>query len=76
MDCHPCEMASYAGAAPRWVNTHGPGDHLQAGKNDSDPGVANRQQWIVQQVTDDGMQYSCQAASARRSPRAVTLSGE
>ena len=56
--------------------TIGPGDLIQTRKNDSDLGVANRQQWIVQHVTDDGTVYAREAASGRKNPRAVALPAE
>ena len=36
----------------------GAGDLIQTRRNDNDLGVANRQQWIAQQVTDDGTVYA------------------
>lgn len=54
----------------------GAGDLIQTRKNDSDLGVANRQQWIVQHVTGDGTVYAREAASGRRNPRAVALPAE
>ena len=54
----------------------GRGDLIQTRKNDRDLGVANRQHWIVQQVTEDGTAYAREAASGRKSPRAVALPAE
>ena len=54
----------------------GRGDLIQTRKNDRDLGVANRQHWIVQQVTEDGTAYAREAASGRNSPRAVALPAE
>ncbi len=54
----------------------GTGDLIQTRKNDSDLGVANRQQWIVQHVTGDGTVYAREAASGRRNPRTVALPAE
>lgn len=46
----------------------GAGDLIQTRRNDTDVGVANRQQWIVQHVKDDGTVYAREAASRRTSP--------
>ena len=54
----------------------GAGDLIQTRKNDTALGVANRQQWIVQHVTDDGTVYAREAASGRRKPRTVALPAE
>jgi ATP-dependent exoDNAse (exonuclease V) alpha subunit len=54
----------------------GAGDLIQTRKNDSGLRVANRQQWIVQHVTDDGSVYAREAASDRKHPRAVALPAE
>ena len=54
----------------------GAGDLIQTRRNSSDLGVANRQQWIVQRVTDEGTVYAREAASGRKSPRTVTLPAE
>lgn len=54
----------------------GAGDLIQTRKNDSELGVANRQQWIVQHVTDDGTLYACEVGSGRKNPRTVTLPAE
>lgn len=49
---------------------------MQTRRNDSDLGVANRQQWVVQQVTDDGTVYAREVGSGRKNPRTVTLPPE
>lgn len=54
----------------------GRGDLIQTRKNSSDLGVANRQQWIVQQVTEDGTVYARETGSGRKSPRTVALPAE
>ena len=54
----------------------GAGDLIQTRKNDTALGVANRQQWIVQHVTNDGTVYAREAASGRKNPRTVTLPAE
>ncbi|WP_454158554.1 MobF family relaxase [Microbacterium lacticum] len=54
----------------------GAGDLIQTRKNDSDLGVANRQQWIAQQVTEDGTVYVREVGSGRKSPRTVVLPPE
>ncbi|WP_448390592.1 MobF family relaxase [Microbacterium aurum] len=54
----------------------GADDLIQTRKNSSDLGVANRQQWIVQQVTEDGTVYAREVDSGRKSPRAVALPAE
>ena len=51
----------------------GAGDLIQTRKNSSDLGVANRQQWIVQHVEDDGTVYAREAASGRKNPHTVAL---
>ncbi|UOR02461.1 AAA family ATPase [Leucobacter allii] len=51
-------------------------DLIQTRKNDTALGVANRQQWIVQHVAEDGTLYAREAASGRRNPRTVTLPPE
>ncbi len=51
----------------------GVGDLIQTRKNDTALGVANRQQWIVQYVENDGTVYAREAASGRRNPRTVAL---
>ncbi|RUP84433.1 MULTISPECIES: MobF family relaxase [unclassified Kocuria] len=54
----------------------GAGDLIQTRRNDSDLGVANRQQWIVQQVTDNGTVYAREVGSGRKNPRTVALPAE
>ncbi|QIN30432.1 MobF family relaxase [Brevibacterium luteolum] len=54
----------------------GRGDLIQTRKNDTTLGVANRQQWIVQHVTDEGTVYARETGSGRKAPRTVTLPSE
>ncbi|MDR0594846.1 MAG: AAA family ATPase [Bifidobacteriaceae bacterium] len=54
----------------------GAGDLIQTRKNDTAPGVANRQQWVVQHVTDDGTLCVCEVGSGRKNPGTVTLPHE
>ncbi|MGO1841019.1 MAG: MobF family relaxase [Canibacter sp.] len=54
----------------------GAGDLIQTRKNDTALGVANRQQWRVQHVTDDGTVYARQVGSGRKHHRAVALPAE
>lgn len=54
----------------------GRGDLIQTRKNDTALDVANRQQWIVQHVTDDGTMYARETGSGRRNPRTVVLPPE
>ncbi len=54
----------------------GRGDVIQTRRNDSDLGVANRQQWVVQHVTDDGTLYVREVGSGRKNPHTVTLPAE
>ena len=54
----------------------GAGDLIQTRKNDTALGVANRQQWIVRHVAEDGTVYAREAASGRRNPRTVALPAE
>src|SRR5699024_7489964 len=55
----------------------GAGVLIQTRRNDSDLGVANRQQWIVQHVNaEDGSVYVREAASGRKNPRTVALPAE
>ncbi|MFT3970160.1 MAG: hypothetical protein QM695_07750 [Micropruina sp.] len=54
----------------------GAGDLIQTRKNYSDLGMANRQQWIVQRVTDDGTVYAREVSSAGKRLRAVALPAE
>ncbi|WP_460784426.1 MobF family relaxase [Microbacterium tumbae] len=51
----------------------GRGDLIQTRKNDTALGVANRQQWIVQHITDDGTVTAREASSGRKLPRTVHL---
>lgn len=51
----------------------GAGDAIQTRKNNSDVGVANRQQWIVQHVEDDGALSVREAGSGRKRQRTVRL---
>ncbi len=51
----------------------GAGDLIQTRRNDSDVGVANRQQWRVQHVEDDGTVYAREVGSGRKNPRTVAL---
>lgn len=51
-------------------------DLIQARKNDTTLGVANRQQWVVQHVTDDGTVYAREVDSGRNNPRTITLPPE
>lgn len=54
----------------------GAGDLIQTRRNDNDLGGANRQQWIVQHVTDDGTVHAREIVSGRKNPHAVTLPPE
>ena len=55
----------------------GAGDLIQTRKNNSDLGVANRQQWIVHHVTEDGTVYAREVGdSAKKARRMVALPGE
>lgn len=54
----------------------GASDLIQTRRNDTALGVANRQQWIVQQVENDGTVYAREAVSRRRNPRTVALPPE
>ena len=54
----------------------GRGDLIQTRKNDTTLGVANRQQWIVQHITEDGTVYARETGSERKSPRTVMLPSE
>ncbi|MES2865419.1 MobF family relaxase [Microbacterium profundi] len=51
----------------------GAGDVIQTRKNNSDVGVANRQQWIVQHVEGDGALSVREAGSGRKRQRTVRL---
>ena len=54
----------------------GRGDVIQTRRNDTALGVANRQQWVVQQVADDGTVYAREVSSGRKNPRTITLPPE
>ena len=54
----------------------GAGDLIQTRKNRTDLGVANRQQWIVQHVADDGTLSVLEAGSDRKRQRTVRLPAE
>jgi len=54
----------------------GAGDLIQTRRNDTSLGVANRQQWTVQQVTDDGTVYAREVGGKRKNLRAVALPPE
>ncbi|WP_454119560.1 MobF family relaxase [Microbacterium lacticum] len=54
----------------------GAGDFIQTRRNDTALGVANRQQWIVQHVENDGTVHAREAVSGRRNPRIVALPPE
>ncbi|MDR1635587.1 MAG: AAA family ATPase [Bifidobacteriaceae bacterium] len=54
----------------------GAGDLIQTRKNSSDLGVANRQRWIVQRVTEDGTVYAREVGNGRKRLRTVTLPPE
>lgn len=54
----------------------GAGDLIQTRRNDSDVGVANRQQWRVQHVEDDGTVYAREVGSGRKNPLTVALPAE
>ncbi|WP_259342681.1 MobF family relaxase [Corynebacterium falsenii] len=51
----------------------GDGDLIQTRRNDSDLGVANRQQWRVQHVEDDGTVYASEVGGGRKNPPTVAL---
>ena len=54
----------------------GRGDLIQTRKNDTALGVANRQQWIVQDVENDGTVYAREVGSGRKNLRTVALPAE
>ena len=56
--------------------TIGAGDLIQTRKNSNDLGVANRQQWIVQHVTDEGAVYAREAGNGGKHLRTVALPSE
>ncbi|PCC35859.1 TrwC relaxase [Brachybacterium sp. JB7] len=51
----------------------GAGDLIQTRKNNTDIGVANRQQWIVQSVEDDGALHVREQGNGRKRQRTVRL---
>lgn len=51
----------------------GAGDLIQTRKNRTDLGVANRQQWVVQHVADDGTLSVLETGSGRKQQRTVHL---
>ena len=51
----------------------GAGDVIQTRKNNTSIGVANRQQWVVQHVEDDGALSVREAGSGRKRQRTVRL---
>ena len=54
----------------------GAGELIQTRKNSSDIGVANRQQWAVQRVTDDGTIYASEVGTGGKHLRTVALPPE
>ncbi|HZK05624.1 MAG TPA: MobF family relaxase [Actinomycetaceae bacterium] len=54
----------------------GAGDVIQTRKNDSTIGVANRQTFTVQQVTDDGAVYAVENGNERKRQQTVKLPAE
>jgi len=54
----------------------GVGDLIQTRKNNTSIGVANRQQWVVQHVADDGALSVREAGSGRKRQRTVRLPAE
>lgn len=51
----------------------GRGDLIQTRKNDTSLGVANRQQWIVQYVEEDGTVWAVEAENGRKREHSVRL---
>ncbi|MGW9827730.1 RecA/RadA recombinase [Brevibacterium pityocampae] len=51
----------------------GRGDLIQTRKNDTALGVANRQQWVVQHVADDGALWAVEAGGGRKRDQTVRL---
>ncbi|MCT2007607.1 AAA family ATPase [Micrococcus lylae] len=51
----------------------GAGDVIQTRKNNTDVGVANRQQWVVQHVEDDGALSVREAGNGRKRQRTLRL---
>lgn len=54
----------------------GAGDVIQTRRNDAQLGVANRQTWTVQLVSEDGDLYVVEAGNARKCERTVRLPAE
>jgi len=54
----------------------GAGDLIQTRKNLTDLGVANRQQWIVQHVADNGTLSVLEAGNGRKRQRTISLPAE
>ncbi len=54
----------------------GAGDVIQTRKNNTSIGVANRQQWVVQHVEDDGAVSVREAGSGRKRQRTVRIPAE
>ncbi|QBE50362.1 TrwC relaxase [Leucobacter triazinivorans] len=54
----------------------GAGDLIQTRKNRTDLGVANRQQWIVQHVADNGTLSVLEAGNGRKRQRTISLPAE
>ena len=54
----------------------GAGDVIQTRKNNTSIGVANRQNWVVQRVEQDGVLRVREAGSGRKRQRTVRLSAE
>lgn len=54
----------------------GAGDVIQTRKNNASIGVANRQNWIVQRIEQDGALRVCEAGSGRKRQRTVRLPAE
>ena len=51
----------------------GRGDVIQTRKNDTGLGVANRQQWIVQHVEEDGTVWAVEAKNGRKRDHSIRL---
>ncbi len=51
----------------------GRGDLIQSRKNDTTLGVANRQQWIIQRVEEDGTVWAVEAENGRKRDHSVRL---
>ncbi|MFT4229367.1 MAG: hypothetical protein QM602_03660 [Microbacterium sp.] len=54
----------------------GRGDLIQTRRNGAILGVANRQTWLMQDVSSDGSLWACDAASERKHQRTVHLPAE